>query len=331
MPRILFSATISILLLYSCNTNEITEIRGYTMGTTYSIKAIDLNLGKELAKNKIDSILHAINLEMSTYIDSSQISKFNKISKGNKFYINKDFFKVITRAKIFNHLTNGLFEPTINPLVELWGFSKDGYLKEVPSETKIDSALSLVGLNNLIIHNDQSISKNRMISLDLSAIAKGYGVDKISEYLTENGCSDYMVEIGGEIRASGTNKDGKEWVAGLQRPNKNTGELAMRIKLKDISLATSGNYRNYYDIDGKRYSHIISPLTGYPIENDILSVSVLSKECIDADAFATSLILYSAEEGINFVENIDQVEVLYIMRDNSMIYSKGFSSYFNQN
>ncbi len=330
MPRIFRALIISLFLFYSCDNNKFTEIHGYTMGTTYSIKIPDFNLARELAKSRIDSILYAINLEMSTYIDSSQISQFNRIPKKNKFYINKDFFKVINRAKIFNHLTNGVFDPTINPLVELWGFSKNGYLKEIPSKAKIDSALSLVGLNNLIIHSDQSVSKNKMISLDLSAIAKGYGVDKISEYLEENGCANYMVEIGGEIRSSGKNKDGGEWIVGLQQPNENISKLAIRIKLKDMSLATSGNYRNYYDINGKRYSHIISPLTGYPIKNDILSVSVLSKECVDADAFATSLMLYPAEEGIELIEKIDEVEVLYILEDNSMIYSKGFSNYLIQ-
>ena len=301
------------------------------MGTTYSIKILNSNIPKDIIKNDIDSILNIINLEMSTYIDSSEISRFNKSIPGSQFYIGDDFYKVVSRAKVFNLLTFGLFDPTINPLVKLWGFSKNGYIDEVPSKEKIDSALEFVGMENLLIdNNNKSITKKQLIELDLSAIAKGYGVDRIGEYLNKLSLSNYMIEIGGEIKASGYNKEGMGWVIGIQNPASNILSPLFEIELVNMSLATSGNYRNYYDIDGKKYSHIISPLTGYPIDNNILSVSVLSNDCINADALATALMLYEPNKGVEFIEKIDKTEVLYILEDNSVLYSNGFESYFSE-
>ena len=139
-----------------------------------------------------------------------------------------------------------------------------------------------------------------------------------------------MIEIGGEIKASGYNKEGLGWMIGIQNPASDIVTPLLEIQLVNMSLATSGNYRNYYDIDGKKYSHIISPLTGYPIDNNILSVSVLSNDCINADALATALMLYEPNKGVEFIEKIDKTEVLYILEDNSVLYSNGFESYFSE-
>jgi len=152
-------------------------------------------------------------------------------------------------------------------------------------------------------------------------------VDKISEYLDELSFNNYMVEIGGEVRALGKKNKDEGWIIGVQNPNKDDVDSILKINLLNKSLATSGNYRNYYDIDGKKYSHIISPLTGYPINNDILSVSVISEECINADALATALMIFNPHKGIKFVENLEKTEVFYVLDGNKTLFSSGFKKY----
>tara|TARA_B100000959_G_C14826869_1_gene560165 strand:+ start:77 stop:991 length:915 start_codon:yes stop_codon:yes gene_type:complete len=297
------------------------------MGTTYSIKITQPIINQNKIQRDVDSILYSINMEMSTYIDSSDISRFNKSSPGLKYSLKDDFYKVISVARDFYNTTNGYFDITINPLVELWGFSKGGYIETIPSPELIDSTLKYIGMEKLIIGEDKSITKEKTLTIDLSAIAKGYAVDKISEYLDELSFNNYMVEIGGEVRALGKKNKDEGWIIGVQNPNKDDVDSILKINLLNKSLATSGNYRNYYDIDGKKYSHIISPLTGYPINNDILSVSVISEECINADALATALMIFNPHKGIKFVENLEKTEVFYVLDGNKTLFSSGFKKY----
>ena len=305
------------------------------MGTTYSVKIVEKSLDTHKVGSDIDNILHSINMDMSTYIDSSSISKFNNSDIEKKHYISKDFHKVVVSSIFFSNLTDGAFDITVNPLVKLWGFSK-GSLEKVPTVNEIKQTLKTIGMDNLIIGEKSWISKKNEVTIDLSAIAKGYAVDKISEYLTNLKMKNYMVEIGGEVRTSGTNLEKDAWNIGIQWPSFQrslskqpySDSNAIRvIKLSDMSIATSGDYRNYYDFDGKRYSHIISPLTGYPVENNIISVSVVSKECLNADALATALMVIGVEDGIKLVEELEGYESLFILEDNSIRQSSGFKDF----
>ena len=331
-----------IFLFYSCSLdNDIYEINGFTMGTTYSVKIVENSLNSSKIKTEIDEILNAINMDMSTYIDSSSISKFNNLNNLKKHKISNDFYKVIKSSKYFYDITDGAFDITVNPLVSLWGFSKDS-LKKIPTKDEINQILKSIGTNNLIIHKDGSISKNNTpTTIDLSAIAKGYAVDKISEYLSDLNYTNHMVEIGGEVRASGFNFKNTKWKIAIEYPSfqrsfrktpyidKDLKGVHTILQVSDISIATSGDYRNYYDINGRRYSHIISPKTGYPIENKIISVSVLTNKCLDADALATALMVMDIEDGVKLVEELDGYESFFILEDNSTRQTSGIKDFLN--
>tara|TARA_B100002051_G_scaffold118570_2_gene112821 strand:+ start:21682 stop:22698 length:1017 start_codon:yes stop_codon:yes gene_type:complete len=329
---------ITILIFYSCDkNNNIYEINGFTMGTTYSIKVVADSFDNSKIKIGIDSILHNINMDMSTYIDSSSISKFNKSNVNQKYYISDDFYKVLLSSQNFSKLTDGAFDITINPLVQLWGFSNKE-IDTLPTKGQVDEVLKSIGMHNLVIGDNNSISKKNEVSIDLSAIAKGYAVDKISEYLMNLNIGNYMVEIGGEIRSGGFNVNNNKWKIGIQFPSfqQSLSKKAYTdinphtiIHISDISIATSGNYQNYFDFKGKRYSHIISPVTGYPVENKIVSVSVFTKECLNADALATALMVMNVKDGINLVEELSGYEAFFILDDNSVVSSSGINDFLH--
>ena len=330
-------AFITIFLFYSCDKHNNTyEINGFTMGTTYSVKIIENALNTSKVRSHINSILDSINMDMSTYIESSSISEFNDYNIGRKYPISNDFHKVLVSSKYFSKLTGGAFDITVNPLVKLWGFSKKS-LEKIPTQNEINQTLKTIGMDKLMIGKNW-ISKKNKVSIDLSAIAKGYAVDKISEYLTNLNMKNHMVEIGGEVRTSGLNIENRKWDIGIQWPSfqrslskqpYSDSNAHTVIKLSNISIATSGDYRNYRDFNGRRYSHIISPKTGYPVENKIISVSVISKECLNADALATALMVMDVEDGINLVEKLDGYESFFILEDNSTRYSSGIKDFLN--
>ena len=331
-------AFITIFLFYSCDKHNNTyEINGFTMGTTYSVKIIENALDSSKVRSHIDSILDSINMDMSTYIESSSISEFNDYNIGRKYPISNDFHKVLVSSKYFSKLTGGAFDITVNPLVKLWGFSKKS-LERLPRENEIKQILKTIGMDNLIIGEDSWISKKNEVTIDLSAIAKGYAVDKISEYLTNLNMKNHMVEIGGEVRVSGLNIDNNKWQIGIQYPSfqRSSNKTVYSdinphtvIKISDISIATSGDYRNYFNFKGRRYSHIISPKTGYPVENKIISVSVISKECLNADALATALIVMDIQDGIDLIEQLDGYESFFILEDNSTHYTSGIKDFLH--
>ena len=299
---------------------------GQSMGTRYSIKLVEENIDSIYIHNSIDSILVDINAQMSTYIDNSSISRFNNLEIGDSLNVKSDFIHVFNKAHYYHSLTNGSFEVTIKPLIDLWGFENANYRINIPDSRSIKSAVRNIGINNIKLKNDY-IYKLDNVSLDFSAIAKGYAVDKIATFLKENLIFNFMVEIGGELSLSGYNSENKKWSIGVQNPSLNNISSTLNLLLTNKTIATSGNYRNFFTHEGKSYSHIISPITGYPIDNDILSVTVISNECIDADALATSLIVMSIKEGINLIDKIKGTEVFYITKGNENLYSKGFKDF----
>ena len=298
------------------------------MGTTYTIKAIGRNINTDNTQDSIARILDRINYEMSTYIDTSMISIFNESEINDSTRVGNDFIYILNKSIYYNDITSGAFDVAVKPLVELWGFGARGSLDSIPTDKEIDSLLKYIDIDNITI-NKNYLHKTGDVNVDFSAIAKGYAVDEISSYLTEVDIPNHMVEIGGELKVSGFNRDGDSWHIGIQNPNENDISPFINIFLTDKGMATSGNYRNYYTVNGKRYAHIISPITGKPIENNILSVTVISDDCLDADALATALMVMNIDQGLKLIENLEDTEALYTLDNNKILYSSGFKSFIH--
>jgi FAD:protein FMN transferase len=298
-----------IIIFIGCNSKEPIEISGNTMGTTYNIKiAESYNIGIiKTHKVKIDSVLHHVNNLFSTYIENSEISKFNNST--NDFQISNDFKELFLLSKSIYESTNYAFEPTVHPLVKLWGFGNEGRIDSLPSSDIVLNMLNEIGFNKIELTQNILLKSSRNIELDFSAIAKGFGVDKLSEYFVSQKITNFMIEIGGEVFCHG-NKFGKEWKIGLQNPfNENIIKI---ISLNNLAMATSGNYRNFFEFEGVKYSHTIDPKNGYPIQHDVVSVSVFAKDCATADAYATALMVLGVEKGLEIVNRDKELEAVFI-------------------
>jgi thiamine biosynthesis lipoprotein len=317
------------VLLIGCKENKIeaeltqkleyAKISGKTMGTTYNMTYQFIENGN--LKQEIDSILIDFNKSLSTYDSTSTISKFNLSNgkfcfdtKSDKYLLNS-----LTRALEIAKETNGFFDPTVNPLVNYWGFGykpKDKSLK--PSKSVIDSLLKNVGYKKigLLTKNDTCciIRESPNVQIDLSASAKGHGVDVIGDYLYQLGIENYMVEIGGEIAVRGNNPEGKPWVIGINKPTIGAAleEVQIPIILKNQAMATSGNYRNYYESNEITYAHIINPITGYSSPSDILSATVVADDCLTADAFATACMVLGLEKSIKLINSNPKLQAIFI-------------------
>ena len=306
---------------------------GQTMGTTYSIKVVCAKpLSESLWQEKIDLRLKQVNARLSMYQKDSELSRFNRTEKDQPFRISEDFFLVLKKCRDLNTLTSGAWDGTVKPLVDLWGFGTKGRRNTPPEPDQIKTALEQTGFDTLDI-KDHLLTKTKPgITLDLGSIAKGYGVDEIAGLIREGGIENYLVEIGGELRGAGENKHRKAWVVGIANPKKgvlNSG-LYKEIRLGDKAIATSGNYRNYFEKNGHIYSHIISPKTGYPVENKVVSASVISDTCTWADGLATALMVMDSQKAIDLVNSLDNTECLIIRQDKrkrTALRSSGFKSY----
>ncbi len=312
---------IIIIIGYSCkdSNSPYIVIQGETMGTYYSIK-LQYHEDKVL-KSKIDSILTEFNLSLSTYIQGSTISQFNKADSSFCFNSENDiyFVPVFEKSKEIFNLTDSYFDPSIAPLVNYYGF---GYSEKKPVE-KTDTFLvmqlmELLVFNELaLIHSDETtcIQKSSpRVSLDFSAIAKGYGVDILAAFLDDLGITNYMVEIGGEVSTKGLNDKGSPWVIGINKPKENSSLTAIEVPLQisNKSLATSGNYRNNYEASGHKFAHIINPKTGMSYQTDILSVTVVADDCMTADAFATAFMTMGLEKSLTLANNLNNIDALFI-------------------
>lgn len=278
------------------------------MGTTYTVKIVRNNfllLGNVSEKVKkltdgINNVLKDVNNKMSTYIKDSEISKFNSW-KGEEWYdVSPDTLYVLKHSLEISRISGGSFDITVGPLVELWGFGSEFKPQKIPSQEQIQIMKKKTGYKNLTIReNPPALKKNiPHISCDLSAIAKGFGVDKVAMFLDSEGFYNYLVEIGGEIRVRGKNDAGTSWKLGILSPDR-SGNIKQVIELSDESMATSGDYFNYFEEDGKRYSHTIDPLTGYPVTHKLVSVTVIHNDCMNADALATAINVLGPEKGFD--------------------------------
>jgi len=321
------SSIIFILLLgyISCsNQPSQIELSGFTMGTTYNIKIIpekDSILSTKLIKQNIDSVLISVNYQMSTYLFDSEITQFNNHESTTSFTVSNDFSLVVERALHWSKLTDGAFDITIVPLLYLWGFGP-GQASELgdifPEEHAVQKRRTHVGYEKLTTNKYYLQKKDPFIKIDLNAIAKGFGVDAVYSFLESIGMNNIMVEIGGEVRTKGENRKNEPWMIAVETPDLESAgskTISWALPLESKAMATSGDYRNYYEIDGIRYSHEIDPRTGYPAQTGVASATVVATNCMDADALATALIIMGPESGLQFIEKLDGVEAFLILRE----------------
>lgn len=304
-----FFLGLALLALISCKPNENTKLSGPVFGTSYHIQYYSQETTD--FQSKIDSLFYVINKSMSTYQTNSDISKLNR-NESN--YIDSHFAMVFDASKEIYKLTNGYFDPTIGNLVNAWDFGPEGNIVNLDS-LKIDSLMVSVGMDKVKREGSKIIKQNPNTFIDFNAIAKGYGVDVISEFLESEGVENYIVEIGGEIRTKGINieKD-KDWKVGVEMPHFDGTQSVIRaISLKDEAMATSGTYRKFkVDKNGNRYSHIIDTKTGYPSQTNLLSISVIASNCMTADAYATAFKAMGVEKVKEFLKAHPEFKVFLI-------------------
>jgi len=294
------------------------RLEGRTMGTTYHVTVVTSGHGAvDGLQDAIDRRLDEVNRQLSTWIEGSEISRFNRSAEtGKEFPISEDFLRVMTAAAQIHTLSGGAWDGTVSPLVILWGFGPGGPAFRAPSPERIAAALDEVGFDKIEVREaGVLVKRHAAVTVDLSSIAKGYGVDAVAEVLREAGFADFLVEIGGEVFAAGARRDGGAWRVGVNRPDPGAdpGEVYKVVPLGDQALATSGDYRSYVLEDGRRRSHVIDPRTGQPVTNGVVSASVLAPSCMLADGLATAVMVMGPEAGLALVERLDEVEALIIV------------------
>jgi len=293
-------------------------VTGRTMGTTYSVTVMgDNTVDKPLLKQKIDARLAGVNQSMSIFLPLSEISLFNAIPAHTPFTVSPDFAKVMEQGSRIYTLTNGAWDGTIRPLVDLWGFGTESALKSLPDPRLIKKLLAQTGFHFIEVQGNVLSKQIDAVTLDLGSLAKGYGVDAVGQLMEESGFKAFLVEIGGEVVARGTKPFNKEWTVGISRPEPGSSEISLyrSIKLKDRALATSGDYRNFIFINDQKFSHIIDPATGYPVKTNVVSASVIADTCTFADGLATALMVMEPAQSLALVNELDNVECLIVVRN----------------
>ena len=308
---------IFLLVLLRCkeNSHQLTSIAGQAQGTTYHISY--LSQQNTNFKTEIDSLLKDIDSSLSTYVPSSIISRINK--NDSTVVADKYFIDVFEKALAISAKTGGLFDVTVAPVINAWGF---GFTKKANVDSAmIDSILQFVGYKMVKIVGGKVIKAKPEIMLDFNAIAPGYTVDVLAAFLESKGVQNYLVELGGEVKARGKKNKNDFWRIGIDKPDESPGEgrpLQAVIYLRDNALATSGNYRKFYIENGQKYAHIIDPRTGYPAQHTLLSATVIAEDCMTADAYATAFMVMGLERSKQFLAENSELglEVYFIYEEN---------------
>ena len=306
----------SILILASCSEKAlpVIHLQGQTMGTTYNVKYV-LESETPVAglQQEIDARLVDINKLMSTYDPTSELSRFNQYRYTDNFAASPDTLLVVNEALRLANLSGGVLDVTVGPLVNLWGFGPTKRPEKVPSQSDIDAIRDYVGYTKLSTSGSGLRKSNPMLYVDLSTIAKGYGVDEVAAILDKHNITNYLVEIGGEMRVTGQRGDGSEWLIAIEKPVTTERAVQKVLSIGTNAVATSGDYRNYYEEDGKSYSHLIDPITGSPISHNLVSVTVIHPSSMTADGLATAFNVMGWEQAKALAEQ-EQLAVFLIRR-----------------
>jgi len=286
--------------------------KGFAYGTMYSI-IYESPEGKDY-QDEIDKEFRKYTLVFSPYEKESTISKVNQ---NKTVTLEPEFVTCFKKAMEISEITNGAFDITAGSLVNAWGFGPTEKEKMTPEI--VDSLMQITGYKKIQLKDGKILKENPNINIDMNAISKGYTSDLIADFLKNKGCENYMVEIGGEIVAHGKNAKNKFWTIGISRPTEDLlaseSNLQAKLQLKNRAMATSGNYRNFYIENGKKYAHTIDPKTGYPVQHSLLSATVIANNCMTADAFATSFMVLGMEMGIEIARQIPEIEIYFIYTD----------------
>lgn len=300
------------------------------MGTVYNVKYVDTaGVDAQALAAGIEQELAKINQLMSTYIQVSELSRFNNWASTEPFPVSGETIAVIQEAKRLGELSNGLLDVTVGPLVNIWGFGPSNKPKTIPSSADIANAKKVVGYDKLIIEGNTLTKTDPSLYVDLSTIAKGYAVDRLAAILEEFGLNNYLVEIGGEMRLAGLKQSQEPWKIAIEKPEMTTRSTQKIISVGNNAIATSGDYRNYYEEDGVRYSHLIDPKTGYPISHNLVSVTVIHPSSMTADGLATALNVMGTEKALALAEQ-EGLAVFLIARENG-VFKEYSSSAFQKN
>ena len=305
---------------------------GSTMGTTYSVVIVDPvdKVSLNQTKEDVAEVLDAVNAEMSTYLPDSALSRFNRQHSTAWQTISPGLAEVLAQANRISRLSGGAFDVTVGPLVNLWGFGPVPVPERPPSDEVVRDTMKQTGYRHLEVQLQPPRARKRIPELyvDLSAIAKGYAVDQLARLLYRAQMRNFLVEIGGELRAAGLNRENKPWRVGIEKPGQFFSAERV-VHLKDVAIATSGDYRNYVELDGRKFSHGIDPVTGKPVAHDTISVSVVADNAMEADALATALLVLGQEAGMALAEN-HAVAAYFIYRsgdDTAGVWSTAFKPY----
>ncbi|MDY0297286.1 MAG: FAD:protein FMN transferase [Acidobacteriota bacterium] len=301
-----FVSFLAVFCLAGCGVSDPSPhvLSGMTMGTTWVVK---FRLPASWEKSRVDLLrldlaraihdeLEKVNNLMSVFRAESEISRFNRFRAGQKFPVSPEMAALVAMAMNVYHQSNGAFDITIGPVIRLWGFGPDGE-RRIPAESEIRSALERSGSRHLVVYHEPPALRKNVDGLEcnLSALAKGYGVDCLAQLLKRKKINDFLVEIGGEVRTRGERVGGGPWQIGIMEPMA-AGGLQRVIRLENRSMATSGDYQNYFEVDGTRYSHTFDPRSGRPVTHNLASVTVVADTCMEADAWATALLVMGPEK-----------------------------------
>lgn len=305
--------------------HKVMSLAGNTMGTTYHIKVVpnELMPTAQLLQAEIDLALEQVNDQMSTYRTQSEISRFNSLPLEQSVEVSADTIKVVKEGVRLHYITDKALDITLGPLVNLWGFGPDKRPTKIPSQAEIAAAKAKTGIHELAIDGQRLVKHNAHLYLDLSSIAKGFGVDKVAGILNKYQTSGYLVEIGGELRIKGTKADGSPWRVAIEKPTDEGIAVQQVIEPGTMSMATSGDYRNYYEEEGQRFTHIIDPRNGLPIHHKLASVTVLHEECMTADGFATAMMVLGTEASLALAKK-EHLAIMLIEKQ-----AEGFKVYYS--
>ncbi|NQY64682.1 MAG: FAD:protein FMN transferase [Alteromonadaceae bacterium] len=282
-------------------------LQGRTMGTTYNIKIVVENESLDVTKlqAKIDKLLKQVNQEMSTYIPDSELSLFNKSQSTDPIEISVGLQKVLAEAIRLGQISEGKLDVTSGAVINLWGFGPELRPEKVPTDEQITKAKANIGISKLMLAGNMLSKSIPNLYIDLSTIAKGYGVDLVADLIAEQGISNYIVEIGGEMRLNGFKNTGELWHVAIEKPITEQRVVHQLIIPKNNALATSGDYRIFFEVDGQRFSHIIDPDTGKPINHKLVSVTVIHPSSMTADGLSTAMMVMGEEKAMEFAEKYD--------------------------
>lgn len=306
-----------VLVLSACSQPAtIVHMQGKTMGTTYNVKFSSAEqVNPQELQSVLDQELILINKLMSTYDPESELSKFNRHPHEELYPLSDATLLVIKEALKIGIMSDGYLDITVGPLVNLWGFGPQARPEKIPSELDIAEAKKRVGLDLLRIEANGAVKRAENMFVDLSTVAKGYGVDQLAEILESKGIYDYLVEIGGEMRVAGVKPNGEEWIIAIEKPISLVRAKQQVISVGNNAVATAGDYRNYFEENDIRYSHLIDPVTGFPIQHKLVSVTVVHPSSLVADGLATAIIVMGKEAGLKMALR-ENLNVLLITREN---------------